>query len=144
MRFCGIHMSAISQCIMSLLKTMHFILLPHLTGTNELTHWGWDKMDAISPKTFSSAFYWMKMYELQLKIHWSLFLRVQLTIFQQIMVWHRPGHKPLSEPMLVSSPTHICVTRPQCVNATCTDKSRTWIRTSVYLLISKTSYNKIS
>ena len=34
----------------------------------------------------------------------------------QIMAWRRPGDKPLSEPMLVSLPTHICVTRPQWVN----------------------------
>ena len=34
----------------------------------------------------------------------------------QIMAWRRPGHKPLSETMLVSLPTHICVTRPQWVN----------------------------
>ena len=33
----------------------------------------------------------------------------------QIMAWHRPGDKPLSEPMMVSLPTHICVTRPQWV-----------------------------
>ena len=33
----------------------------------------------------------------------------------QIMAWCRPGDKPLSEPMMVSSPTHICVTRPQWV-----------------------------
>ena len=31
----------------------------------------------------------------------------------QIMAWCRPGDKPLSEPMVVSLPTHICVTRPQ-------------------------------
>ena len=35
----------------------------------------------------------------------------------QIMAWRRPGDKPLSEPMLVSLPTHICITRPQWVNA---------------------------
>ena len=35
----------------------------------------------------------------------------------QIMAWRRPGDKPLSEPMLVSLLTHICVTRPQWVNA---------------------------
>ena len=29
-----------------------------------------------------NAFSWMKMFEIQLKFHWSLFLRVQLTIFQ--------------------------------------------------------------
>ena len=34
----------------------------------------------------------------------------------QIMAWRRPGDKPLSEPMMVSLPTHICVTRHQWVN----------------------------
>ena len=33
----------------------------------------------------------------------------------QIMAWRRSGDKPLSEPVMVSSPTHICVTRPQWV-----------------------------
>ena len=33
----------------------------------------------------------------------------------QIMAWRRSGDKPLSEPMMVSLPTHICVTRPQWV-----------------------------
>ena len=34
----------------------------------------------------------------------------------QIMAWRRPGDKPLSEPMMVSLLTHICVSRPQWVN----------------------------
>ena len=33
----------------------------------------------------------------------------------QIMAWRHPGDKPLSEPMMVSLPMHICVTRPQRV-----------------------------
>ena len=33
----------------------------------------------------------------------------------QIMAWRRSGDKPLSEPMMVSLPTHICVARPQWV-----------------------------
>ena len=33
----------------------------------------------------------------------------------QIMAWRRPGNKPLSEPMMVCSLTHICVTRLQWV-----------------------------
>ena len=33
----------------------------------------------------------------------------------QIMAWRRSGIKPLSEPMMVSLLTHICVTRPQWV-----------------------------
>ena len=32
------------------------------------------------------------------------------------MAWCRPGDKPLSEPMMVTLPTHICVARPQWVN----------------------------
>ena len=34
----------------------------------------------------------------------------------QIMACRRPGDKPLSEPMMVSLLTHICVTRPQWIN----------------------------
>ena len=34
----------------------------------------------------------------------------------QIMDWRRSGDKPLSEPMMISLPTHICVTRLQWVN----------------------------
>ena len=34
----------------------------------------------------------------------------------QIVAWRRPGDKPLSEPMVVSLLTPICVTRPQWVN----------------------------
>ena len=33
----------------------------------------------------------------------------------EIMAWRRPGDKPLSGPMMVRLPTHICVTRPQWV-----------------------------
>ena len=33
----------------------------------------------------------------------------------QIMAWRRSGDKPLSEPMMISWLTHICVTRPQWV-----------------------------
>ena len=35
----------------------------------------------------------------------------------QIMAWRRPGDKPLSEPMMVSLTTHICITQPQWVNS---------------------------
>ena len=47
-----------------------------------LTHWGRDKMAVISQTILSNAFYWMKIFEFRLKFHWSLFLRVQSTIFQ--------------------------------------------------------------
>ena len=34
----------------------------------------------------------------------------------QIMAWRQSGDKPVSEPMMISLPMHICVTRPQWVN----------------------------
>ena len=34
----------------------------------------------------------------------------------EIMAWHRPGDKPLSELIMISLLMHICVTRPQWVN----------------------------
>ena len=47
-----------------------------------LTHWDRDKMTAISQTILSNSFSWMKILEFRLKFHWSLFLKVQLTIFQ--------------------------------------------------------------
>ena len=81
-----------------------------------LTHWGRDNMAAISQTTLSNAFSWKKMLEFRLKFHWSLFIRVQWTIFQH---WFRclDGAKPLSESMVGTLLTHICVTRPQWVNS---------------------------
>ena len=52
----------------------------------EFTHWGRDKMAAIFQRTFSNAFSSTKMHEFQLRFHWSLFMKVQLTIFQH---WFR-------------------------------------------------------
>ena len=34
----------------------------------------------------------------------------------QIMAWHRPGDKSLSEPMMVRLPTYICINWPLWVN----------------------------
>ena len=80
-------------------------------------------MATISQMTCWNTFSWMKIFAFRLKFHWSLFLRVQMNnipALVQIMAWRRPGDKPLSEPMMVSLPTHICVTRPQWVkNAFC-------------------------
>ena len=89
-----------------------------------LTHWGREKMDVISQTTFPSAFYWMCIL---LNEHVWITIKNSLKFVPegpinnipalvQIMAWRRPGDKPLSEPMLVSLPTHICVTRLQWVN----------------------------
>ena len=47
---------------------------------HSLTHWGQNKMAAISRTTFWNAFSWMKILEFRIQFDWSLFLRVQLTI----------------------------------------------------------------
>ena len=39
-----------------------------------------------------------------------------ITALVQVMAWCRPGDKPLSEPMMISLPRHICVARPQWVD----------------------------
>ena len=52
----------------------------------------------------------------------------------QIMAWRRPGDKPLSEPMLVFVPTHICVTRPQWVNTYIVCISRHhWVNSCIFV-----------
>ena len=68
------------------------------------------KFDAISQTTFSSAFSWILI-----KISLKFVPINNIPTLVQIVVWHRPGDKPLSEPMMVSLSTHICVTRPQWV-----------------------------
>ena len=81
-----------------------------------LTHCGRDKMAAIFHTTFSNGFSWLKMYWFQFKFHWSLFLWVQLTIFQH---WFRQwlGADQATNHYLNQwwsrSLTHICVTLPQ-------------------------------
>ena len=42
----------------------------------------------------------------------------------QIMAWRRTGDKPLSEPMVTRSATHICVTRTQWVNPSAAEAGR--------------------
>ena len=51
-----------------------------------VTHWGWDKTVNILQMTFSNAFSLIRMYEFCLQFHCSLFLGVQLTMFQH---WFR-------------------------------------------------------
>ena len=65
------------------LRSCHEIMLFCRSIQALLTHWSRDKMAAFSQTTSLNAFPWMKMHEFRLKCHWSLFLRVELTIFQQ-------------------------------------------------------------
>ena len=88
---------------------------PILPSTN-LTHWGRDKMAAISQTTLSNDFFRMKNVWIFIKISMKFVPKApinNITSLVQIMACRRPGDKPLSEPMMVSLLTHICVTRPQ-------------------------------
>ena len=84
-------------------------------------------MDAISQSPFSIAFSWMNIFEFWLTFDWLKFVpngsinNIPATV--QIMAWRRPGDKTLSEPMVVSLPTPICVIWPQWVN---------WLRVFAY------------
>ena len=87
-----------------------------------LTHWGRDKMTDIFLTTYSKTFSWNEKRLISIKISLR-FVPVgsinNIPALVQILVWRRPGDKPLSEPMMVSLLTHICVTQPQWVKASC-------------------------
>ena len=70
----------------SMASTRRYILRPVNTPPLPITHCGRDEMAAIFQTIFSNAFSCMKMFEFRLTFHCSLFLRVQLTIFQH---WFR-------------------------------------------------------
>ena len=67
------------------------------------------KHNSLRPETKWQPFSRQHIQTHLLVFHWSLYLRVQLTIGAG------PGNKPLSEPMMVRLLTHKCVTRPQWV-----------------------------
>ena len=96
-------------------------MIPAMSGhvwsdVNVLTHWGRDKMATIFQTTVSNTFPSMKMFKISLKFVLSGPI-INISALVQIMAWRRPGDKPLSEPMMVSLLTHICVIRPQRVNS---------------------------
>ena len=94
-------------------------LYPDLPGADELTHWGRGNIDAVSQTTFSNAFFFNENCCILIEISLKYARKVPIDnnpALVKIMAWRRPGDKPLSEPMMCSLPTHICVTRPQWVN----------------------------
>ena len=75
-------------------------------------------MNAILQTTFSNGFFNENAW-ISIDISLTSVLRGPINnipAFVQIMGWRRPGDKPLFEPMMVKSLTHICVTRPRWVH----------------------------
>ena len=95
--------------------SLHEVFTPRYLG---LTHWGRDEMAAKLQTTFKCIFLkenvWIPIKISPLSVPKGPINSILALV--QIMAWRRPGNKPLSEPMIVKLPTHICVTRPQCVN----------------------------
>ena len=67
--------------------------------------------------TFPNAFSSKEIFEFRLKFHSSLFIRVQLIIYNtelvQVMAWCQTGTKPLSESMVIprGDPVQCRITR---------------------------------
>ena len=95
---------------------IYFLSISSLRS-RESGHWGQNKRSPYSSRHFQMHFL-MKMHGFRLIFHWSLFLwfNKKIPALLQIMAWCWPGDKPLSEPMMFSLRTHICVTRPRWVN----------------------------
>ena len=58
----------------------------------------------------------------------------------QIMAWRRSGDKPLSESVMASSPTHICVTRPQWVKTQRNQRKLPSVNCSAVMWCHKNTY----
>ena len=85
-----------------------------------LTHWSWDEIEGIL-QTLSDAFrslnenVWILI---NISLNFVPYGPVDYkSALVQIMAWCRAGDKPLSEPMMVRSRMHICITRPQWVKS---------------------------
>ena len=73
-------------------------------------HWGRDKNGRHIPDDIFKRICLNENVSISLKISLKFVPKVQFNNIQallQIMAWRRPGHKPLSEPMVVSLLTHL-------------------------------------
>ena len=80
--------------------------------------------------------FWVKIYvSINISLKWALKFPINdIPSLVQIMAWHCPGIKPISEPMMVGLMTHVCVTRPQWVK---TESKQLWITQILQLLSSQ-------
>ena len=122
--FLGIHLSAFWQEIFSTSMTEICFKISHLSWP---AHFPCEWVNSLRPRqngrhftddVFKCIFLNENVW-ISPKISLMLVPKVRhnnISALGQIMAWHRSGDKPLSEPMIVSLLTYICVTRPQWVN----------------------------
>ena len=70
-------------------NSLTVLLIGYIPLQIDVTHYDWGKVAAVFQTTFWNGFSWIKMHQLRLIFHWSLFPRVQLTIFQHWFKYHR-------------------------------------------------------
>ena len=83
-----------------------------------LTHWGRNKMKVISLTTFFRCIFLKENVWILIKIPLKFVPKDpfnKIPALVKIMACRCSDNKPLSEPMMVSLPMQICVTRPQWV-----------------------------
>ena len=83
-----------------------------------LTHWGRGKIDAVSSNDIFNCSFLYENARICIKISLKFVPNGPINnilALVQIMAGRRPGDKSLSESIMVTLPTHICVTRPQWV-----------------------------
>ena len=89
------------------------------SGPKQLTHWGRGKWPPFCRRHFQIHFLERKVW-ISIKVSLKFVPKGPINNIPslvQIMAWRLPGDKPLSEPMMVKSLMHLCVTRLQWVNS---------------------------
>ena len=103
------HMVLVGHSFRDSIPNMQYII-KHIEAETKLLHFA----DNIFKCIFLNEYVWIS-----LKISLKFVPKVRINnppALVQIMAWRRPGDKPLSEPIMVSLLTHLCVTQPQWVN----------------------------
>ena len=108
---------------------------PFCSVINVLTHWGRDEINNIFADNIFKRIFFNENVWISIKISLKFVPKgpiYNIPALVQIIAWCHSGDKPLSEPMMVSLPMHICVTRPQWVGlafqelVTCIYQNQIW------------------
>ena len=84
--------------------------------TRTSTHWDRDKWTPFRRWHLQMHFLWWKWIPIKISLKFVPKGPINnIPAMVQIMAWRRPGDKPLSEAMMFSLPTQICVDRPQWI-----------------------------
>ena len=110
--YCWLYWRIVKETVLSSLDMLKDVILTSFSKSSDdkqspwhpycLTHWGWDKMDAIL-QTFTNAISLNENVWILMKIWLKFVLKGPISNIPaliQIMAWHRTGDKPLSEPMM--------------------------------------------